>query len=144
MAAGPSSLSVVVVAHAMERELPRTLRSLLPPYQQGVDAGDHEVIVVDNGSPQPVTATLPSALLEQVRVHRIDDALPSPAGAANAGISLATGALVGLVVDGARVASPGLLGAARLAARLDPRAVVTAPAWHLGPTLHHDAATAGF
>ena len=43
-------LSVVVVAHDMSRELPRTVRSLAPDYQRGVKADDYEVIVIDNGS----------------------------------------------------------------------------------------------
>jgi hypothetical protein len=48
------------------------------------------------------------------------------------------------VVDGARLASPGLLAMAQRAMRVDPRAVVTAPAWHLGPHLHMGAAAAGY
>jgi hypothetical protein len=51
---------------------------------------------------------------------------------------------VGLVIDGARMASPGLLATAEKAARLHPRAVITAPAWHLGPTLQVHAAATGF
>ena len=50
------SLSVVVVAYDMARELPRTLRSLAPDYQQGIAADDYEVVVVDNGSPTPRTS----------------------------------------------------------------------------------------
>ena len=47
-------LSVVVVAFDMARELPRTVRSLLPPYQTGVAPGEVEIIVADNGSTDPV------------------------------------------------------------------------------------------
>jgi hypothetical protein len=142
MSAG--DLSVVVVTHDQARELPRTLQSLLPPYQRGVERNDLEVIVVDNGSQPPVTAVLPPHLVGAVRVHRIDDAPASPARAANEGIALAGGDLIGLVIDGARMASPGLLDAARRAARIDPRAVVTAPAWHLGAGLQAQAADEGY
>ena len=48
------ALSVVVVAHDMARELPRTLRTLSVPYQRGIDSTAFEVIVVDNGSPEPL------------------------------------------------------------------------------------------
>ena len=48
------TLSVVLVVHDMARELPRTLRSLSPRYQVGLAADDYEVIVVDNGSVEPV------------------------------------------------------------------------------------------
>jgi len=51
---------------------------------------------------------------------------------------------VGLIVDGARLASPGLLAGARRAARLAQRPVITAPAFHLGPVRHMEAAGAGY
>jgi len=55
------SLSVVVVAYDMAREVPRTLRSLAPAYQRGMTADEYEVILVDNGSPEPLdVATLDS------------------------------------------------------------------------------------
>ncbi|MET0884236.1 MAG: glycosyltransferase family A protein, partial [Acidimicrobiales bacterium] len=54
MTGGERPLSVVVVTYDMERELPRTLRSLSADLQVGIEASDYEVIVVDNGSPRPV------------------------------------------------------------------------------------------
>jgi len=47
-------LSIVVIGFDMKRELPRTVVSLLPPYQQGVHHDEVEIIVVDNGSAEPV------------------------------------------------------------------------------------------
>jgi hypothetical protein len=79
-----------------------------------------------------------------VRVERIDPAPPSPAHAANVGLALATAPLVGLIIDGARLASPGLVHGARRAALLAERPVITAPAWHLGATTHMRAAEAGY
>ena len=52
-------LSVVVVVHGMARELPRTLQSLAPDYQRGVDAEEYEIGVVDNGSPCPLDEAVP-------------------------------------------------------------------------------------
>jgi hypothetical protein len=137
------ALSVVVVAYAMERELPRTLRTLLAPYQRGIDVDDYEIVVVDNGSPR---ALEPASVHDgtPVRYHRIDGASPSPAHAANVGLGLARGDVVGLIVDGARMSSPGLLSGALTAAQVMPRAVVTAPAWHLGPDVHMRAQSAGY
>jgi hypothetical protein len=137
-------LSVVVVAFEMARELPRTLHSLLTPHQIGLDARDYEVIVVDNGSSPPLgLPDLPPGGPE-VRLRRVEEATPSPAAAANAGIASARGALVGLIIDGARIASPGLLSTALQASRLYERAVITAPAWHLGPVVHMEAEAGGF
>jgi hypothetical protein len=74
----------------------------------------------------------------------VEAARPSPAQAANLGLAVAEGALVGLIVDGARMASPGLLAGARRAARLSERAVITAPAYHLGTVPHMRAAEVGY
>jgi hypothetical protein len=138
------SISLVVVAYDMTRELPRTLRSLSPAHQRDMKADEYEVIVVDNGSPQPVDPDLVAGFEGRLRLVRIDPAPPSPARAANHGLRLAAGDLVGLVVDGARLASPGLLAEARRAAHLAPRPVITAPAFHLGPVRHMQAADAGY
>jgi hypothetical protein len=136
-------LSVVVVVHDMARELPRTLRTLDPTFQQGIAPHDYEVVVVDNGSAEPVDASaLPFS--GTLRVERIDPAPPSPALAANRGIEVAAGTLVGLVVDGARMASPRLLATARRAALLTDRPVITAPAYHLGEVPHMRAAEVGY
>jgi glycosyltransferase involved in cell wall biosynthesis len=137
-------LSVVVVVHDMPRELPQTLRSLSPGHQRGLAAEDYEVIIVDNGSTPPVDPGLPARFDGCLRLERIDPAPPSPARAANHGLQLAQGDLVGLIVDGARLASPGLLAEARRAARLAPRPVITAPAFHLGSVRHMQAAEAGY
>jgi hypothetical protein len=75
---------------------------------------------------------------------RIDDAPPSPALAANAGLELAESELVGLVVDGARMASPGLLATARRAAGLFERPVVATVGYHLGSHRHMEAADTGY
>jgi hypothetical protein len=137
------ALSVVVVGYDMARELPRTLRSLSRPYQ--VDLEDAvEIIVIDNGSPMPIDGDALRALDPTIRLHRIEDASASPARAANVGIGLAAGELVGLIIDGARLASPRLLSTARIAACVADRPVVTAPAWHLGPAVHMRAAEVGY
>jgi hypothetical protein len=133
------ALSVVVVTYDMARELPRTLHSLSPAYQRGIDATDYEIVLVDNGSPRPVDGALLDRYREILRYERIDDAPPSPVLAANHGIDLARGDVIGLIVDGARIASPGLLATACLAQRLAPRTVVTSPAFHLGHVRHMEA-----
>ena len=143
MTAGRARTSVVVVVFDMARELPRTLATLDPRHQVGLDADDYEVIVVDNGSPVPVDPSLAERFSGHLRVERLDPAPPSPARAANHGIALAAGDLVGLIVDGARMCSPGLLAGARRAAGLATRPVVTAPAWHLGSVPHMRAHEAG-
>lgn len=134
-------LSIVVVAHEMERELPRTLATLTRTYQRG-DA-DYEVIVVDNGSPTPVE----SGLLDTVpggRLLRLDPAPGSPARAANVGIEASSGTLVGVLIDGARMVTPGLTRSAVRAASLGERVVAAAPAYHLGDEPQMQAVANGY
>lgn len=137
------TLSVVVVAYDMERELPRTLATLSVPRQRGVEADDYEVIVVDNGSPEPVDPAMVESHGPGFRCIRLDPAPPSPARAANLGIAEAQGDVVGLVIDGARMASPGLLAGVRIGLTLAERPVVTAAAWHLGAAPHMRAQEVG-
>jgi hypothetical protein len=141
---GRVSISVVVVTYDMDRELPRTLQSLAPGYQKDIDPSDYEVIVVDNGSPRPPDGAMLAAFPGRLRAARIDSAPASPAHAANLGLDMAEGALVGLLIDGARMASPGLISQAMLASRLTDRAVVTTLAWHLGDVPHMRAAEVGY
>lgn len=138
------AVSIVVVVHNMARELPRTLRTLSPSYQQGVDADDYEIIVVDNGSTQPVDPDLIAAFAGNIRLIRLDPAPSSPALAANTGINAAAHPLVGLIIDGARMASPGLVAHAQKAALLARRPVIATAGWHLGSVRHMDAAAAGY
>jgi hypothetical protein len=137
-------LSVVVVVHDMARELPRTLHTLGPSYQRDIDADDYEVIVVDNGSAAPLDPSLVEQFGGHLRLERIDPAPPSPVQAANLGIRLARGDLIGLVIDGARLASPGLLAGARRARVLADRPLITAPAFHLGSVTHMRAFEVGY
>lgn len=139
----PVALSVVVVTYNMERELPRTLHTLDPRHQVGIAAEDYEVIVVDNGSRRAVDPGLADRFSGQLRIIRIDPAPPSPARAANEGIRASAGEVVVLIVDGARMVTPGLLAMGLLAQRLNETPVVTAPAWHLGSVPHMRAAEVG-
>ena len=134
----------MLVVHEMARELPRTLRSLSPEHQIGMRADDYEVIVVDNGSSNPVDAGLVERFPGRLHLERVDPAPPSPVLAANLGITMARGALVGLVIDGARLASPGLLAGACRAHGLAERPLITAPAFHLGAVTHMRAAEVGY
>jgi glycosyltransferase involved in cell wall biosynthesis len=139
----PPVLTVVVVAYGLPRALPRTLHSLSPASPRGIAAADYEVVVVDNGSPVPLDDIVAGAPFD-ARLIRLDPAPASPARAANVGVDAAQGGLVGVIMDGARLASPGLLATALLGARLADRAVVTAPAYHLGPATHMRAAETGY
>src|SRR5436305_1124340 len=119
-------ISFIVGAHNMPRELPRTIRSLSPLMQRGVQRSDYEIIVVDNGSNRAIDEATCQRWGADLRVLRIEpaQASPSPALALNLGIAQARADLIGVMIDGAHLASPGTVASAVRAARLDERAVV--------------------
>ena len=117
----------------MARELPRTIRSLSPAFQRGVSAEDYEIIVIDNGSTESVDFAGLAALAPNLVIRQLSGAGPSPVKAINLGLELARGELVGVSIDGARMASPGLIAKAIAAARLHPKPVIGTFGFHLGP-----------
>jgi len=137
-------LSVVVVVYNMPREAPRTLLSLSASYQRHIDADDYEVIVVDNGSNPPFDAREIDKLAGNFRLIRLDPAPPSPARAVNCGLAEARGEIVGVMIDGARIVTPGLLHFARHGAGLYDRAIVATLGWYLGHDLQSWAMRAGY
>jgi hypothetical protein len=78
------------------------------------------------------------------RLIRIDDASPSPAQAVNRGLAEARGEVIGVMIDGARIVTPGLLHFSRYGARLYDRAVVATLGWYLGYDLQSWAMKAGY
>jgi hypothetical protein len=129
----------------MERELPRTVRSLSPMMQRGVDRAAYELIVVDNGSARPIDLTGHAGTVD-LRVLRVDpaQASASPVAALNLAAAGARGDLLGMMIDGARLASPGLLAAASEAARIAPRAVILSLGFHLGPKVQMESVHEGY
>lgn len=131
---GPGPLlSVVVVSFNMRRELPRTLYSLSVPYQRNIRRDQYEIIVVDNGSEKTWSPADFEDLDVNLRILNLGEAAaPSPAPAMNVGIGESKGSLVGVLIDGARLVSPGLLNAAIRAQSLHHRPVITSCGFHLG------------
>jgi len=101
-------LSVIVIAYDMQRELPRTVQTLSRSYQSSAAELDYEIIVVDNGSPQPLQLEEETTEELPLKLLRIDGASASPAQALNRGVALAQGDIVCLMVDGAHLLTPGV------------------------------------
>jgi tetratricopeptide (TPR) repeat protein len=129
---GKPDVSIVVIVYNMAREAPRTLRSLSADYQRHIGADDYEVIVVDNGSMPPLDPKVLDGLAGNFRLIRLDPARPSPAHAINVGLAAANGDVIGVMIDGARMVTPGFLHFGRNGVRLYPRAVVASLGWYLG------------
>lgn len=137
-------VSVVVVTYNMARELPRTIQSLSPSMQRNIAADDYEVIVVDNGSRSLVDIDACRQWGANIVFHRMEPASVSPCAALNRGLQLAQGEIVGAMVDGARMASPGLLWTTMAARRLHDRPIISTLGFHLGPKVQMQSVREGY
>jgi hypothetical protein len=68
----------------------------------------------------------------------------SPVPAINFGLTVARGDLVGVCIDGARMASPGLLSKALAASRLYRWPMIGTVAFHLGPDVQMESIKRGY
>ena len=125
-------LSIIVIVYDMPRQALNTLISLSPDYQQGVQAADYEVIVVENRSRRNMDVEAITALPGNFRYFLRDEPGVSPAAAINFAFTQAQGAFVGLMIDGARMVSPGVVQYALMARRMTSEAMVVVPGYHLG------------
>jgi hypothetical protein len=138
-------LSVIVVCYKMEPQIGNTIRSLIPPYQRKIKKSEYEIIVVDNGSPAP----LPEAVWNQapnIRYLHIPpgEASPNPGVAINRAVSMSRGEIVSVMIDGARLVSPGVLMWGTRLASLGPRSMVSVLGWHIGPKNQTESILEGY
>lgn len=137
-------LSIIVIAYDMPRQALNTLISLAPDYQQGVAAEDYEVIVVENRSRRNMDAEAIARLPGNFRYFLRDEPGVSPAAAINFGFGQARGQYVGLMIDGARMVTPGVVSYALMAFRMLPEAMVVVPGYHLGESEQQFHLTHGY
>jgi glycosyltransferase involved in cell wall biosynthesis len=137
-------LSIVVIAYNMSREIPRTIRSLSPPMQRDISPDEYEIIVVDNGSKDPIDEHACARWGGNLRFIRMHNPQASPTVAINRGLAEARGELAGVMIDGARMASPGLLSNALRAANLCRRPVIASLGFHLGPEVQMQSVLKGY
>ncbi|MGY9047554.1 hypothetical protein P775_00390 [Puniceibacterium antarcticum] len=137
-------LSIIVIFHDMKREAARTLYSLSTAYQRDVDPEAYEVIAVDNGSTEPLTHEFVASFGPQFQLIRHETQSVSPVEAVNLGVEAARGNAVAIIIDGARMATPGLVGYTLHALGLGTFPVVYALAWHLGPDVQNKTVPEGY
>ena len=116
----------------MPREAPRTVLSLSAAFQEDVTAEHYEIIVVDNNSSDPLNKKEIEGLGENIRYFFHETESQSPVGAIKVAVDLARGEHLGVVVDGARLVTPGIIKWALTALRSFASPFVTTMSWHLG------------
>lgn len=141
----PPLLSIIVAGHNMARELPRTLTTLLPPYQVGVAPKSYEVIVVESNSTQtaPLAAII-AATPVRVRHLQLAPNNPSPCEAMMTGLKMARGEWATCMVDGARMVSPAIVARSLQAARAVPESFSFTLSFHLGSEPQDVASIRGY
>ena len=122
----------------------KTLESLTVPYQCGVSRDDYEVIIIENPSSEMLDSEWVNGLGDQFRYFAMESNSPSPVDAVNFGIAQARAPVTGLMVDGARLLSPGVLQYALMAYKISENAVVSVPGYHLGEQLQQQAVDSGY
>lgn len=137
-------LSVILVSFDMEREIPRTIHSLSESMQKEIHANEYELILVDNGSENTKYLEALKDLYGNLHVLQVEKPDVSPSRAVNLGLQHARGELIGVLIDGARMASPRLLINALRAAKLHHRPVVASLGFHLGDEVQMDSVHKGY
>ena len=136
-------LSIIVVFHDMAREAKRTLYALSDQYQIGVSSDEYEVIAVENGK-QVLDADWVTAHGDNFRYHFHETPSPSPSGAVNIGGEMAKGEYIALIVDGARIPTPGMIRNTLDAMKAYHPCLIGTLAWHLGPAVQRVSRLSGY
>lgn len=137
-------LSIVLVVYRMPEQAARTLHTLSPRYQRGVREQDYEVIVVENESDQPLGAAKATSHAGNVRYFARRETRASPVFAINFGASQARGSHIAVMIDGARMLTPGVVRLSLEAVRIASHAAVAVPGYHLGRKLQQLAVEEGY
>lgn len=132
LAGGKPILSIIVVVYKMRRQAMNTLKSLTIEYQFGAKIQDYEVLVVENSSVENLDPAEVEALGENFHYTLRDEKRPTPVYAANEGMADAKGDYIALMIDGARMLSPGVIKHTLAALRVFPEGIVATPGFHIG------------
>lgn len=137
-------LSVVLIVYKMSEQAAKTLLSLSPQYQSNIAASDYEVIVVENSSSDELGAKAATQYADNVRYYHRKERGHSPVPAANFGASKVRGKMLAMMIDGARMVSPGLVSTILDAGKINERSIVAVPGYHLGEKLQQEAVNEGY
>lgn len=125
-------LSVIAIFFNMRREAARTLYSLTRGYQGLGGENEYEVIVIDNGSSQPLSQDDVRSFGPEFEYHYVDAANPSPCETINKFALKARFENIMVIIDGARILSPGIARLAIAALGMFEHPFIYTLAMHIG------------
>lgn len=138
-------LSIVVVFYNMSREGPRTLLSLVPPYQREIGNLSYEIIGIEHGSSKPLSIPYNVELTKRFRLLEFSNAPVSPVIAINDAIrNQCRGRWVMVYIDGARIASSHLIAQSLKSCQSVVNPLVASLSWHIGPGLQMQTVKRGY
>ena len=129
-------LSVIAIGYRMPDQLENTLYSLSIEYQKGVIATDYEVIVVENSSSENLDLSVLDKLEGNFQYHLREESGVSPVSALNFGVARANGEFLCIIVDGARLLSPGVIRNALDCIEMFDSPMIVVPGYHIGDQEH--------
>lgn len=139
------NLSIILVSYKMAEQIGNTIRSLQAPYQKNIANEEIDIQVVDNGSPEPLDRKIWSETSNTTYSYIPPaEAKPSPAHAINRAVARASASHICVMIDGARMVTPGTLGWGLRLLRQSPRAFVEVRGWHLGPKWQPESIMEGY
>jgi hypothetical protein len=138
-------LSVIVITYCMQHQIANTIMTLTPPYQQNVSADQYQVVVIDNGSDEALTESIWKQS-PNVRYQHIakQNAPRNPGVAINRAVAENHSPLLCIMIDGARMLTPGVLHRGTELPSLSPNTIVEVRGWHLGPKLQMESVLDGY
>lgn len=144
VAAPAPKVSLVMIVYDMVAQAENTIRSMLTDYQLDVELHEYEVIIVENESPNLMQAEFLRSLPDNFRYFLRRDAETSPGPAVNFGASKATGENICILIDGARMLTPGAIKNVLLGHKLGDSSVVSISGYHLGHEVQQEAVNSGY
>ncbi len=137
-------ITFIVIVYKMQEQAKKTLRSLSIDYQRDVNADDYEVLVLENTSSELLGEQAATENAGDFRYFLREEATTTPVPAINFGASQARGEYLAVIIDGARMVSPGLVNYMLAATHLSNHVVIAAPGYHLGEKLQQEAMLEGY
>jgi len=138
------TVSFVLIVYDMPAQAENTVRSLLPDYQIDAYQQDYEVLIIENESANTMSREFLAGLPANFTYHLRKETQPTPIHAINYGIGQARGENICVMIDGARLLTPGVLKNILRGHRISRQSVVTVPGYHLGFELQQKAVGSGY
>ncbi len=138
------ALSIIVIVYRMREQAMNTLYSLSTKYQQKCSHVNYEVIVVENASDENLDSDAVKALDGCFRYYLRQETSQSPVFALQFAVEKAKGQQLCIMVDGARMVSPGIVHYAKMAGTIDEHALIAVPGYHIGHDQQQSTSNAGY